>query len=64
VRDWLGNLGCWTHHNRFGCGSLHSEWTFIFGSCRAFFGDPCRKGPPPSPLPPGSNPPDGGCNCR
>lgn len=38
---------CWTTHNQFGCSSLHSEGTFIFGSCRAFFGQPCLKGPPP-----------------
>lgn len=62
LRDWVANLGCWSHHNRFGCGSFRSEMTFIFGSCRAFFGDPCRKGPPPSPLP--SGPGSDGCTCR
>lgn len=39
--------GCWAHHNLIGCGSFHSECTFIFGSCRTFFGLPCLKGQPP-----------------
>jgi hypothetical protein len=55
VRDALGShlpLGCWTHHNMFGCGSLRSETTFIFGSCRAFFGQQCLKEPPPDALAP------------
>ena len=37
--------GCWSHHNEFTCGSLKSECTFLFGSCRSFFGDPCVKVP-------------------
>jgi hypothetical protein len=45
-------LGCWTHHNAFGCGSFHSDATFIFGSCRAFFGQQCLKEPPPDALAP------------
>jgi len=50
VSDWWRNdrPGCWSHHNYFGCGSLKSECTFIFGSCRAFFGEPCLQGPPPA----------------
>ena len=40
-------LGCWTTHNVPGCGSLRSELTFVFGSCRAFFGEPCMSAPPP-----------------
>jgi hypothetical protein len=47
---------CYTHHNSdFKCGSWRSETTFIFGSCRAFFGDPCFDGPPGD----GSCPPPG-----
>lgn len=45
-------LGCWASFNGFGCSSLRSECAFLFGSCRTFFGEPCLKGPPPSPLPP------------
>ena len=39
-------LGCWSSHNRPTCSSLHSTATFIFGSCRSFFGEPCLQGPP------------------
>jgi len=40
------NNQCQTHHNDFGCGSGKADCVFIFGSCRAFWGDPCYKGPP------------------
>jgi hypothetical protein len=46
-------VGCWSHHNMYTCGSWKSECTFIFGSCREFFGEPCLPGPPPPPAPPG-----------
>lgn len=61
-RQWLRKpIGCWTHHNTPACGSLRSELTFAFGSCRAFYGEPCVKTPPPWPFPP--NPAPGpGCN--
>ncbi len=42
---------CWTHHNDLGCSSLKSTCAFMFGSCRTFFGEPCRRGPRPLPLP-------------
>jgi hypothetical protein len=45
-------LGCWANHNEFGSGSFKSEVTYIFGSSRAFFGQPCMKGPPPDELAP------------
>jgi hypothetical protein len=45
-------LGCWASFNGYSCTSLPATWTFMFGSCRDFFGEPCLKGPPPSPLPP------------
>jgi hypothetical protein len=44
-------LGCYTTHNSPGCGSLHSELTFIFGSCRQFFGEPCFARPVQYPAP-------------
>jgi hypothetical protein len=39
-------VGCWTHHDMFGCGSFRGDFIFTFGSCRAFFGQGCLKGPP------------------
>jgi hypothetical protein len=48
-------LGCWASFNGYTCSSLPSTWTFIFGSCRDFYGEPCLKGPPPSPLPDWAN---------
>ncbi|MCI0458323.1 MAG: hypothetical protein L0Z62_15270 [Gemmataceae bacterium] len=65
LRDWWQNhppIGCWAHHNTLGCGSLQSECKFIFGSCRTFYGEPCFKGPPPSPFPPGYG--SGSTECR
>src|SRR5262249_38477741 len=44
--------GCWSHHNLYTSSSLDSECTFFFGSPRSFFGEACRKGPPPPPVPP------------
>lgn len=46
---------CWAHHNDPTCGSLKADCAFIFGSCRTFFGESCRQGPAPLPLPYGSN---------
>jgi hypothetical protein len=48
IHDWWRDYpkGCWSHHNACMCGSFHSELTFIFGSCRDFFGEPCLSGPP------------------
>ncbi len=56
IRNTLQYLGvcCWSHHNSYySCGSLCSELRFVFGSCRAFFGEPCQHGPPAMPLPDG-----------
>jgi len=47
---------CWASFNGYSCSSLHSELAFIFGSCRAFYGEPCLAGPPPSALPPWATP--------
>jgi hypothetical protein len=48
LRDCLRSkgVGCWSHHNALLCGSWQSECTFIFGSCREFFGEPCLPPPP------------------
>ncbi|MBI1917814.1 MAG: hypothetical protein HYS12_24225 [Planctomycetes bacterium] len=43
-------LGCYGHHNDYSCGSIHSELTFLFGSCRQFYGERCLKSPPLSPV--------------
>ena len=75
VRDWFHDcmhgigVGCWSHHNYYGCSSWKSEFTFVFGSCRQFFGEPCLAGPPQPPYPPGYTPPPpsgkAGCpNCQ
>ncbi len=58
--------GCWASHNGYSCSSFQSENIFLFGSCRAFFGEPCLNGPPPPPWDPeaGPPPPKAGCNCR
>jgi hypothetical protein len=59
--------GCWTHHNLFGCGTFVSEMRFAFGSCRAFYGEPCYKMPTYPPVPVSILGPSayggGGCNC-
>jgi hypothetical protein len=61
TRRFFNNLGlgCWTHHDQFGCSSFWSEFRFVFGSCRSFFGEPCAQGPPRIPVPPGYVPPQG-----
>jgi hypothetical protein len=42
---------CWATHNTLGCGNFGSEFNFVFGSCRTFYGEPCYRGPPPPPVP-------------
>jgi hypothetical protein len=62
IRDWWTNgrpLGCWASFNTYGCNSLKSTLSFIFGSCRSFYAEPCRKGAPPSALPPWAGPESG-----
>jgi hypothetical protein len=39
---------CWDTHNSVGCGSMHADLTFIFGSCRQFFGESCLQPPLPN----------------
>jgi len=55
-------MGCWAHVNSMGCGSLKQECTFIFGSCRQFFGEPCLQPPPDDPYSQWRG--RGGCGCR
>jgi hypothetical protein len=56
---------CWATHNEVGCSNLKAECTFIFGSCRQFWGDPCLPNPPPLPLPADVNPiPQPPCHCN
>jgi hypothetical protein len=43
-------LGCWSHINYVGTGSLRSELSFAFGHSRAYFSEPCRHGPYPVPV--------------
>ena len=33
--------GCYATHFGMGCGSFKSEMVFLFGSCRAFYGETC-----------------------
>jgi hypothetical protein len=42
----LRSLSCWSHPDCYCCGSLKSECSFIFGSCREFFNEPCLNAPP------------------
>ena len=56
-------IGCWASHNGYSCSSAHAECIFIFGSCRAFYGEPCIKGPPPPPWSPEADDPPQRCNC-
>jgi hypothetical protein len=56
ILNRLRSRCCWSHHNSYSCGSLKSECVFIFGSCRAWYGEPCVKGPPPIAAPPGYPP--------
>jgi hypothetical protein len=55
---------CWADVNSAGCSSLKAECTFVFGSCRQFYGQPCYKGPAPVPgLPNGGSYGNTGCAC-
>lgn len=53
VRNWLyrHNLFCWTSHLEPGCGNFRSEFIFLFGSCRAFWGESCQGRPCPLEYP-------------
>src|SRR5262249_46464469 len=47
VHGWLyaHKVGCWSPPGQPFCGSCRSEWLFLFGSCRQFFGEPCLPEP-------------------
>lgn len=44
-RVW-GHCDCQATHNEYGCGSFKADCVFVFGSCRAFWGEQCRQPPP------------------
>jgi hypothetical protein len=41
---------CGADKEWFGCGNAHTQFDFVFGSCRSFFGEPCAPTPPRSGL--------------
>jgi hypothetical protein len=49
-------LHCYSLHTLPICSSCRSEFIFIFGSCKAFYGEPCLRKPPLVPVPPGYEP--------
>ena len=61
---------CRASRNGLGCGNFVSEFQFLFGSCRTFYGEPCFTRPQPSPVPAGYGFGNGGqaesgkCPCR
>jgi hypothetical protein len=61
--------GCWATHFGFSCGTFRSNMVFIFGSCRAFYGEACKTSAPPEYAAgyqqPGNGTPAGkGCGCQ
>ena len=48
ARDCFTRFGylCGQNHNWYGCGGWHAQNTFVFGSCRVFFGEPCMPQQP------------------
>jgi hypothetical protein len=43
VRDHLNQHGycCQSHIDWYGCGGWRQQLSFVLGSCRTFFGEPC-----------------------
>jgi hypothetical protein len=39
-------MACASDFNRLGCGNFCSEFKFVFGSCRTFFGQTCEPSQP------------------
>jgi hypothetical protein len=71
--SWLHtHLNRFGHHcaatvNSYGCGSWKADCTFAFGSCRAFFGEPCYPDNTPAHQGLGTvyqTQSRGGCGCR
>jgi hypothetical protein len=44
----LNRRGYWcdSHIDAYGCQNWRTQCQFVFGSCRSFFGEPCRPAPP------------------
>lgn len=65
LRAITENCCCWASPNGMGTGNFKTECIFLWGSSRAFYGEPCLNGPPPPVAPPGSTggyyPPAEGC---
>jgi hypothetical protein len=64
-QNWIG---CRSDRFTLGCGNLKTELSFVFSSCRTFYGEPCWKGPPPPGAPgygygPMPAPAQAGCRC-
>jgi hypothetical protein len=47
-RDALNRRGycCDSHIDAYGCQNWRTQCQFVFGSCRSFFGEPCRPAAP------------------
>jgi hypothetical protein len=60
VCNWVLNqpCNCYATHDAVGCDSLGGQLLWVFGSCRAWYGEPCAKTPPP-PIIPGYGLPPG-----
>ncbi len=68
LRTYLGEcfgVGCYATHLDHGCSSFKAEATFVFGSCRQFFGGACQPAAPPPPFLLPYHPYNPACNvCR
>jgi hypothetical protein len=55
---WLHRHGlhCWSDFTLPICPNGRSNWDFVFGSCKTFFGEPCLSCTPLVPVPPGYEP--------
>jgi hypothetical protein len=63
VGDFLRkcDVCCYANLHSFGCSNLKTELTYIFGSCRDFYAEPCVPPPPHYPGQPGYG--HAGCDC-
>jgi len=67
IESWLRkcNIHCWSCLTCPGCGNGKTECIFAFGSCHAFFGQPCLAPPTtPAAVTPYGGPAATDCNCR
>jgi hypothetical protein len=52
ILGWLGGSNfAWTTHNELNTANFRSEYVFLWGASRTFFGEPYVKGPPIYPFP-------------